>query len=233
MVPGIQWYTGVQPSLWNKGLGMSPSRDRASSYVGPAFLKCGTVSRVPPSSGGSHRTVAASHRHVRISAARGILAVWSPSQGGGAPGRARTRRPSIPYGAPGLPAAIPWSLRPTGAQGPPQESRCVAIACVVPIPPVGRRRIASLGLPVCVLSHTTCSTRAPTLRPGCAPPMRSDDPQWEERASEVLRETLGQVPVAVGILLGGTLKSAVQQAEGGHEVPAGTGGHEATETGLA
>ena len=56
------------------GPGTSPSRDRASSYARPPFLKCTTVSRVPPSSGGSPWTVAASHPHVRISTARSMLA---------------------------------------------------------------------------------------------------------------------------------------------------------------
>ena len=51
-------------SMSSRGPGTSPSRDRASSYVGPDIWKCATVSRVPPSSGGSHRTVAVSHPHV-------------------------------------------------------------------------------------------------------------------------------------------------------------------------
>ena len=107
----------------SRGPGMSPSRDRVSSYVGPAFVKCATVSLVPPSSGGNHWTVAVSHLHVRISATRSMLAVWSRSQGGrGVPGGARTRRPPILYGASGPPATILWYLHPKGAQGLPHES---------------------------------------------------------------------------------------------------------------
>ena len=61
---------------------MSLSRDRASSYVGPPSLKCATVSRIAPSSGGSHRMVAASHSHVCITLASSTLAVWSTRRGG-------------------------------------------------------------------------------------------------------------------------------------------------------
>ena len=58
------------------------TQDRTSLYVGPPFCKCATSSRVPPSSGGSHRTVAASQPHVHISAARSMLVVWSMRRGG-------------------------------------------------------------------------------------------------------------------------------------------------------
>ena len=69
-------------STRGRGPGMSPSQDRASSYVGPPFVKCAAVSRVPPSSGGSHRTVAASHPHVCICVARSMLGAWSTRRGG-------------------------------------------------------------------------------------------------------------------------------------------------------
>ena len=110
---------------------MSPSRDRASSHVGPPLLKCATVGRVPPSSGGSHRTVAASQPHARISDARSMLAVWSTRREGGAPGEARTRRLSIPYQALGPPVAIPWSLRPrpTNHCGPRSGVRSPPLKC--------------------------------------------------------------------------------------------------------
>ena len=55
----------------------------------------------------------------------------------------------------------------------------------------------------------------------CGHGVVSDDPRWEERAPEVFQETPGQILVGVGISLGGTLQSAVQQAEGGHRNPAG------------
>ena len=61
---------------------MSLSRGKASSYVGPPFLKCAGVSRVALSSGGSHQMVAVSHPHVRISVAWSTLAAWSTRQGG-------------------------------------------------------------------------------------------------------------------------------------------------------
>ena len=67
----------------SRGPGRSPSWERASSYAGPPFLKCATVSRVPPSSGGNHRTVAALRPNPRISAAQSMLAVCSTSRGGG------------------------------------------------------------------------------------------------------------------------------------------------------
>ena len=44
----------------------------------------------------------------------------------------------------------------------------------------------------------------------------------------MLRETPGQVPVGVGIFLGGTLQSALHQAEGGHKITAVTQGREGT-----
>ena len=52
----------------------------------------------------------------------------------------------------------------------------------------------------------------------------SDDRRSEERTREVLRETPRQDPVRVRVLLRGTLQNAVHEAEGGHEVPAGTRG---------
>ena len=92
--------------LGSRGPGRSPIRDRASSYVGPPLLKCATMSRVPPSPGGNHRTVAALRPHARIPPARSMLGVCSTSRGGGAPREARTRRPATPFGALGPPAAI-------------------------------------------------------------------------------------------------------------------------------
>ena len=117
--------------------------------------------------------MAASHPHVRISAAESMLAVWSTRLGGGAPRGARTRRPSIPYGARGPSAAIPWSLRPTGAQGPFYKSPWVAVGCADPTPLELGRRTALLGFPVRVLLRTIGSIRSPIPRPQCALPMRS------------------------------------------------------------
>ena len=74
--------------MGSRGPGRSASRVRASSYVGPPFLKCATVSRVPPSSRGSHRTAAASHYHARISAAPSMLGVCR--RAGGARGIQRS-----------------------------------------------------------------------------------------------------------------------------------------------
>ena len=45
-------------SMRSRGPGMSPSGDRAWSYVGPPSLKCATVSRVGPPPGGGHWMVA-------------------------------------------------------------------------------------------------------------------------------------------------------------------------------
>ena len=136
----------------------------------PLFLNCATVSLVTSSSGGSHQKVAACHPHVCISAARSMLAVWSTRRGGGVPREARTHRLPIPYKAPGLPAAIPWSPCPTGAQGLPHESPWAAVGCVAPTPRVRQQRTPMLEFPVCVLLCTTGSTRAPTPRLQCALP---------------------------------------------------------------
>ena len=61
---------------------MLPSRDRDSLYVGPLSLKCATVSRVAPPSGGSHRIVAGLHPNVCISVAWSTLVGWSMTRGG-------------------------------------------------------------------------------------------------------------------------------------------------------
>ena len=66
----------------SRGPGMLPSRDRASSYTGPPFLKYATVSRAAPPSGGSHRTVAVLRPHVCICVAPSRLAVWRTMRGG-------------------------------------------------------------------------------------------------------------------------------------------------------
>ena len=60
-------------SMSNRCPGMLPSWDGASLYVGPPSLKCAAVNRVAPSSGGSHRMVAALHPHVCISVAWSTL----------------------------------------------------------------------------------------------------------------------------------------------------------------
>ena len=153
--------------------GRSPSWDRASLYIGPPVLKRARVSRAPPSSGGHHLMVAELRPHARISAAPSMLALCSTTRGGGALGGARTRCSATSYGAPGPPAAIPWSLRPNGPQEPPQKLRLVVVGCVVPTPPVRRRRTALPGFPASVLSYTTGSTQAPTPCPQRAPQMQS------------------------------------------------------------
>ena len=73
-------------SMKSRGPGMSLSRDRASSYVGPPSLNCATASRVAPSSGGSHQMVAASHPPVCISWLRARWRRGARGGGGGAPG---------------------------------------------------------------------------------------------------------------------------------------------------
>ena len=73
-----------------------------------------------------------------------------------------------------------------------------------------------------------CAPTAPSARPlrahnvglPCGHGVSSDDPRREERAPQVLRETARQVPVRVGVLLRGKLQGAVNDPEGGHEVPA-------------
>ena len=77
------------------------------------------------------------------------------------------------YGALGPPAAFQWSPRPTDAEGPPHELRCVLVGCVVPTTPVARRHTVLPGFPASSLLYTTGSTCAPSQGPQCAPPMRS------------------------------------------------------------
>ena len=69
-------------SMRSKGPRMAPSWDRASSYAGCPVLKCATVRRAAPTSGGSHRMVAALRPHVCTSVARSMLAVWRTMRGG-------------------------------------------------------------------------------------------------------------------------------------------------------
>ena len=66
----------------SKGLWVSPSRDRASSYTAPPVLKCATASWAAPYSRGCHRTVAVVCPHLRISVARSTLAAWRTMRGG-------------------------------------------------------------------------------------------------------------------------------------------------------
>ena len=81
-----------------------------------------------------------------------------------------------------------------------------------------------------------CTTPAPHVRPLRAHDVcilrghgvASDDTRWEERASELLPETPGKVPVGLGIFLGGTLQSVVHQPEEGHKIPAVARGREGT-----
>ena len=69
-----------------------------------------------------------------------------------------------------------------------------------------------------------CPLRVNDLRLPCGHGIASDDPRLEERAPEVLRGTARQVGVRERVLLRKTLQGALQDAEGGHEVPAGTRG---------
>ena len=76
---------------------MSVSRDKASSYAGPPFLKCATVSRAAPPSGGSHRMVAALRPQVCISVDRSTLAVWRTMRGGEGRSDERGHVPTPPH----------------------------------------------------------------------------------------------------------------------------------------
>ena len=75
--PSSSWRSAAARSVGSmrsKGLWVSPSRDRASSYTGPPVLKCATASLAAPSSGGCHWTLAVSCPNLRISVARSTLA---------------------------------------------------------------------------------------------------------------------------------------------------------------
>ena len=154
----------------SRGPGRSPSRNRALSYAGPAFLKCATVSRVPPSTvdGGS-----VAPPSTNLPGPEHDARVQHEPAGGGAPRGSRTRHPTTPRWAPGPPAAFSWSLRPTSAQGLPHKLPWAAVGFLVPTPPARRQCTALLGSPAGVLSYTTGSTCAPSLRPECGHPTRS------------------------------------------------------------
>ena len=105
-------------SMRTMDLGMSPGRERASSYVGPPNLKCATVSRVAPPSGGSHRMVAASHFHACISVARSTLAAWSTRWGGGGARMSEHKYPLHPTCGSGAACSHPSVAESQGWSGP-------------------------------------------------------------------------------------------------------------------
>ena len=209
---------GSVGSMRSRGHGTSPSRDRASSYVGPPFLKYATVSGVPLSSGGSHETVAASHPHVRISAARSMLAAWS-TRGG------RERCPEEPVHIASPPfmglrdrlqpfrgSCVPGAIRPRPAnhRGPRPGVWPPALVWDGGVLRWGISWSARCHAPLVPVAHPL---RARDVRFPRAHGIASDGPPWEQRAPEVLRETPRQVPVGVGVLLWGTLRGAVQEAD--------------------
>ena len=154
-------------SMRSRGPGTSPSRDRASSYVGPPFLKCATVSRVARLPEGATGPWL---RHIPMCVSPWLGACerrGARCGGGGVLGGARRHRLSTQHGAPGPPAASPWSPRPEGAQGPPCESPWAPAGCVAPTPRVGWRRTAVWEFPLRALSRTTGlhsrAESAPTL----------------------------------------------------------------------
>ena len=83
--PSSSWRSAAAMSVGSmrsKGPWVSPSQDRASSYTAPPALKCATASRVAPSSGGCHRTVAVACPRLRIPVARSTLAARRTMRGG-------------------------------------------------------------------------------------------------------------------------------------------------------
>ena len=76
---------------------MSPSRDRASSYTGPPYLRCATVSRGALPFRGSHWTVPASRPHVCISVAQSTLVVLRTMPGGEGRSDERGQVPTPPH----------------------------------------------------------------------------------------------------------------------------------------
>ena len=215
---------GAVGSMRRRGPGTSLRRDRLSSYVGPPSLKCATVNRVPPSSGGSHRTVAALHPHVCFSVALSMLAAWSTRWVGSC--SCRSEDPSSPPTVWGFGAARSLSVAAAshGRSGP--APRII----------VGRGRVCGPHPSNWTLAYCGagppwrarfCAPTAPLTRPlhahnvglPCGHGIASDDPRREEHAPQVLRETPRHVPVRLGVLLRGTLQGAVHDAEGGHQVP--------------
>ena len=199
---------------------------RASSYAGPPFLKCATGSWAPPSSRRNHRMVTASRPHARISAAQSMLASCGTSQGGGAPGGARTRR--LARTVWGSSAACSQSVVSAshGRSGP------------APLITVGRGRVcgshpssgtaayyAAGVLAESVVVHHLLHSRVHSAPTMCAShavmELRPMIHRWKSAPRRCFWETPGQVPVGMEIFLGGTLQSALYQAEGGHEIPAG------------
>ena len=105
-------------SMRSRGPGMLPSRDRSLSYVGPPSLKCATVSRLAPPSGGSHRMVAASRPHACISVARSTLAAWSTRRGGRGARMSNDLSPLHPTCGSGAACSQPLAAASHGWSGP-------------------------------------------------------------------------------------------------------------------
>ena len=196
---------------------MLPSRNGASSYVGPSSSKCATVSRVAPASGGSHGgRVAPPCVYLR-----GLEHMGGVEHEAGGEGRP-DEKGHIP---------TPPRLWPRGRPQPPLGRRVPRVIGARPVnhcgpwpgvrpPPLERDGGVLLhgGLrPLAPFARSLLTDYAgPPRGHGAAP----DDPLREEGVLQVLRETRRQVPVWVEVLLRWTLQGAVHYAEGGHEAPA-------------
>ena len=132
-------------SIRSRGPGMMLSQDRASSYVGRPSLKCATVSRLAPPSGGSNQMVAASHPHVYLSVAWSTLAAWSTRRGGRSARMSEDTSLLNPAWGTGATRSHSAPACPKGDRGPPRESWCAAAGCAAPSPRAGRRRTAARG----------------------------------------------------------------------------------------
>ena len=174
-----------------------------SSYVGPPFLKCPTVSRVPPPPRGAiGRWLLRSHTCVSL-----YVGGVEHEAGGG--GRWKSEGTSPPHSVWVFEAARSHSVvsasRARSAPAPGitvgcgqvcgPHSSCGTAAHFVA---QGSRRACCRAPP----AQLVRPLRADNVCFPCSHGIAFDDQQWEERAPEVLRETLGQVPLGVGMIPG-------------------------------
>ena len=151
-------------SMRSKGLRMPPSRDKASLYTDPPVLKCATVSRAAPPSGGSHRMVAASRPHVSISVARSTLAVWRTMRGGMGARMSEDTSPLHPACGSGAACSHSSAAASHGWSGPAPRIIVGRGRVFGPHPSSGMAAYRCAGV---------SGSRAPTPRPLYRPPMRS------------------------------------------------------------
>ena len=147
---------------------MSPSWDGASSYIGPPSLKCTTVSRAAPPSGGSHWTAAASRPHACTFVARSMLAVWRTRRRGRGAGMSEDTSPLHPTRGSGAACSHPSAAAFHGWSGPALQIMVGRGRVCGPHPSSGMAAYCCGGIPGArVALHHRSHSRAhsaPTIR---------------------------------------------------------------------